>query len=475
MKKQLRLYRQHTASCVHHYKKPIYEDQRDVPDCECPINAAGYLPNELDQSGKQKRILHRAVCLIGKVGVRSWTEARRIKGLWLEWEATRPPDIATQLRANPTVEQAVDYFLKNAVKEGAKGRNTIGKYEKLLRRRLVPWCNQQRNPIRLIAAFDDPITVRDFFHSWKKRKLGPKHVVLEVSTELANSTKRADLERYRSFLEFCKDLGWIKANHAKKISVGTSDVSPKFAFTTDEYENIVKTLDDWRDEHGRLGSPKAVMLRAFCLTLRYTGQRISDVSMLGPDNIVQENGKWFISLVQIKTGSLVKIPLPDDLRRTLATLPLRGELDQPFALKTSKRTIHYGAKFWFWTGDFKTGDPNEDSDERAFTHINYNCTQWSEDVSRVLRRCEQKFGTFKHHATAHTFRHFFALSMLRLGVSIEIVSKWLGHSTTQITAKHYWHANTDWHEASHEAYMTALKNQEHQDKARKKMKFVVVK
>lgn len=353
MKKQIRLYRQHTASCVQHYKKPIFEDERKVPDCECPINAMGYLPSELDKDGRQKRILHRAVCLAGKVGVRSWTEARRIKEVWLEWGATKPPDLAAELRENPTVEQAVDYFLKNAAKEGAKGRNTTG--------------NQQRTPVRLIAEFDDPVTVRNFFHSWKMRKLGPKRVVLEVNAELANSTKRADMERYRSFLEFCKDLGWIKANHAKKISVGSTDVAPKFAFTAEEYANILKTLDDWRDEYGRPGSPKAIMQRAFCLTLRYTGQRISDVSMLGPENIVKESRKWFIALTQIKTGSFVKIPLPDELRHVLEALPLRGETDEPFVLKTSKRTIHYGTKFWFWTADYKTGDPGDDR-ERALTH-----------------------------------------------------------------------------------------------------------
>lgn len=89
--------------------------------------------------------------------------------------------------------------------------------------------------------------------------------------------------------------------------------------------------------HPRAAGLKAIRQIAYCLVLRYSGQRISDVSMLGPDNLIDDNGNWFISLTQVKTGSFVKIPVPGRLAQRLQALPLRG----------AQRTVH-----------FKNGPPN---------------------------------------------------------------------------------------------------------------------
>lgn len=93
----------------------------------------------------------------------------------------------------------------------------------------------------------------------------------------------------------------------------------------------------------------------------------------------------------------------------------------------------------------------------------------------MIRHCEKQFGRFKHKATAHTFRHFFAISMLANKVPIEMVAKWLGHSSPLITAKHYSHANSDFHEASHDAYMRALGEIKGQAAKPPKKKLVLVK
>jgi len=42
-------------------------------------------------------------------------------------------------------------------------------------------------------------------------------------------------------------------------------------------------------------------------------------------------------------------------------------------------------------------------------------------------------------------------------MAIEQLSKWLGHASTIVTARHYSHANSDWHTNSHAVYMNALK------------------
>jgi len=373
--------------------------------------------------------------------------ARIRRDEFITWGSLKAPanDITALQGDKVTVEDAVKFFFECGAASGEKGRNTTIKYHQLLRTRLLPWCALQQNPIRLVKRFDDMITVRAFFNSWRKRKNVDNNRCLETSDDLGSNTKRAMLERLRSFLAFCKDNGWINFNHAKKLKAVTSDVAPKYAFTVDEYENILKTLEYWPDEYGRTGEYESVRQMAYCLTLRYTGQRISDVSMLGPDNLSEDSqGNWFISLTQIKTGSFVKIPVPAKLAQRLLALPLRGETKERFVLKLKRRTIPYGTKFWFWTGN---------------SALYHNSKEWGLHIAGVLDKCQADYGKFKPpvvNATAHTFRHFFAITMLNAGVNIERVTKWLGHSSSLITAKHYSHANADWHEGSRQDYMAAM-------------------
>jgi integrase len=282
--------------------------------------------------------------------------------------------------------------------------------------------------------------------------------------DLAPNTRRAELERYRTFLRFCQSNKWIEKNWALRspvpgvpgITVATVDVQRKVAWTMDEYANISTTLENWKDEYGRTGSEKAIMQHAFCVCLRYTGQRISDVSMLGPDNLFNHDQQYFINLTQIKTGTNVTIPIPDKLAEMLLALPLRGETEEPFTLKTNNRTIKYGTKFWFWTSKCE---------------VDSNIKHWSDDIARVLAVTERDFGKFKHHSTPHTFRHFFAITMLNSGeADIRQVQQSLAHSSQEITERHYAHANADTRRKSALAYKKALAAIEGKPKAQKVLK-----
>ena len=288
MENTLRLYRRHTAKCTQGYTKPIFDGDVDksLKDCSCPLCVVGYLKNELNADGKQRRIKHFPV------QTTDW-EAARIKrdGYIVNGSLKEQADDLSALQADKvTVEQAVEYFFKCGAADGEKGRNTIIKYNQLLRKRLLPWCAAQRNPIRLIKRFDDMLTVREFYNSWKKRKNVDNNRCMETSDGLKANTKRAMKERYSSFLGFCKDNDWIKMNHAKNLKSVSPDVPKKYAWTMDEYENIIlPTLEFWHDEHGRTGEYESVRQMAYCLVLRHTGQRISDVSMIGPSNLVEDN------------------------------------------------------------------------------------------------------------------------------------------------------------------------------------------
>jgi integrase len=447
----LRIYRRHTKACIHGHSEPLYDGDRSQPDCVCVLNVVGYLKNEIGTNGKPRRIRHHSL------DTTDWGEARSKRDERLTWGQLTPPASGIEaLGKNVTVEDAVKFFFECGAAELTKGRNTTVKYRQLLTSRLVPWCSQ--NEIRLVKRFDDAITVRTFFNSWRKRKNVDNRRVLEDAKKmLAPRTKAAMLERYRSFLTFCKDNGWIERNHAKKIKVSTTDVEPKYAWTMDEYAHIVKTFETWADEYGRRGQLEAIRQYAFFLSCRYTGQRISDVTTFGPDNLTEENGKWFMSLTQIKTGNFVKIPVPVTLVQRLQALPLRGELEQPFTLTTSRRKIRYGKRFWFWSGQTGNAVKVTITDETGETSVRNTAKEWGEHIAAVVKAAEKTFGRkFEHPSSAHTARHFFAITMLTAGVPIEQVAKWLGHSSPMITARHYSHANADWHRQSHSLYMRAL-------------------
>lgn len=412
-----------------------------VPDCRCPINAQGYLTKECVGSGKMKRILHRSV------GTKDWGEAKHTRELWLAWGQTSQPlsGIEKLKRPDVHVEEAVKFFFEYEATTQNAGPCTEEKYQVLLgepfkpegkKGRLLAWCKERG--IRLVREFDEPILVKQFFMSWKNLR--------SPDSPMALNTKRAELERYKRFLGFCQENGWIKANLARAITLPKSLVGQKVAWTMDEYQKIIKTAETWTDEYGRRNTPKAVMQRAFILCLRYTGQRLSDTAMFGPHSIVEDHGNYFIALTQIKTGNYVKIPVPVKLIETLRALQYRGVFPESFVLKTKHRTISYGTHFWFWTGK---------------SELEGNSNSWSMDIARVLARCVEQYGKFKHYSTPHTFRHFFAITMLNSGeVGIEEISRWLGHSSIRITERHYSNANADMHRTSHDNYMRALQRVE---------------
>jgi len=445
MEQRIRLYRFHSRACTRGYRSPLYEDQKRLPDCTCPIVGEGRLRNELSgKTRKPVRILHRSL----RKGnpCRDWDEARAIRELWLKWGRTTEPSSGLERRSDITIEEAVTFFFEFQEKTDTAGEKTREKYRVLLgdpinpdaaniphyHGRLQSWCKLKG--VRFIKELDDPALVNAFFMSWANLRSPLKPLEL--------NTKRAELERLDSFLERCRKQRWIEFNHADEIKLGKAKVSQKVAWTIQEYENIMDTFEMWTDEYGRLDTPKSKMQTAFALCLRYLGQRLSDTAMLGPSNIIEDQSKFFMGLTQIKTGQYVKIPVPESLVNRLRSLPFRGELEKSFVLKRKQWTITYPTQgYWFWTGK---------------SDLENNSNSWSMDIARVLAKCEKEHGKFKHHSTPHTFRHFFAITMLTNGVSMEQVSRWLGHSTVLITTRHYSSANADYHDASHAAYMRAV-------------------
>jgi integrase len=435
MEQRITLYRYHSPHCIHGYTKPLYEGESKLPDCRCPIYGRGNLRNE------SKRINNKTLADKGKPPITDWDVAKAIRERWIQQGNTSAASSALDTLKDPTIEQGVEFFKDFKKASDVAGKQTMKKYETLFTKRLIPWC--AANNITHVRQLDDSTTVTAFFNSWKNLRYALKPI--------EKNTKRAERERLSAFLNFWKGKV-LTANHANPkdgIRLGKAKVEPKYGFTEKELTRVMDALELWEDEYGRMDTPKARMVTAFAYTLRDIGQRIGDVAMLGPHNIEQDGKNFYIALTQIKTGNTVKVPIESETMDRLRALPFRGVLDSPFVHKTKNiETTYPAGGYWFWTGK---------------SDLTANSNAWSTDIGRVLNKAAHDYhaeadsnpalralGLFKTHHTAHSFRHYFAISMLSTGVvSEEMVARWLGDSV-KIMRKHYAHANKNYHDASSE-------------------------
>lgn len=336
----LRLYRRHRTSCPNRSER--------VRNCKarCPIYVEGTLRGESVRKALDLTSWEAATDLI-----RSW----EIAG-----------EIGEVAPAIPTIAEAIEKFLADA-KSRHLGWESLRKYEILLSRRLLPWCESEG--YRLLKHLDVD-RAREFRNSWD-----------DGATYAGKN-----LERLRAFFRFCVDADWITKNPARAIKMPRSTQPPTLPFTPDEVARILDACDRYRGDKDRM--------RAFVLTMRYSGLRIGDTATLRRDRV--KDGK--VLLYQAKTGTPVFVPLP-----TVVTDALKK--------------VENGSPYYFWN----TGDGTV----RTIT------TNWHRYLRSVFRLSNVD------GAHSHRFRDTFAVELLLAGVSIDQVSVLLGHASVKVTEKHY--------------------------------------
>jgi integrase len=168
-----------------------------------------------------------------------------------------------------------------------------------LLKRLIPYAAAQN--LRMLKEFDDLHATTQFVESWRNLSL---HRKPGSSDLLKDTTRKAELERLRSFFCYCKDRGWLKENRAKNLKFKTV-VAKKFGLEPDEEKRVFAALAASGDVETEL----------FCRIMRETGLRISDVTALCDSQIVrrQSGAGWAIQLLQEKTDDLVYVPILDSL------------------------------------------------------------------------------------------------------------------------------------------------------------------
>jgi integrase/recombinase XerD len=199
------------------------------------------------------------------------------------------------------------------------------------------------------------------------------------------------LDYLRAFLRFCNESGWVESNAAQTLKQTKVTQRPTMPFDSDEMVRIFKAAE--RVAHkGRFGP----QVRAMTLLLQYSGLRIQDAACLSRSRITGDK----LFLYTQKTGTPVYCPLPPDVVLALAEVP-NGDADHFFWDR--KSTPESVVKSWdrVFAGVFAAAEPPVENGH------------------------------------PHRFRDTFAVSLLLKGVSIEHVSKLLGHSSIKVTERHY--------------------------------------
>lgn len=338
----LTTYRRHSASCPHAHKG------RDHRTCKCTIWVQGTLERE-----PIRESLHTNV----------WARAQAIVH---EWEAT-----GRRSEKLISIPDACKAFLDDCADRGLS-QSSVDTYGKLTKK-LEAFCEKRVIPSPVKLDLD---LLSQFRSTWSK----------------GNWTSLKKWEQLRCLCKFWLARGWIDTDPSAELKRPIAKQLPTLPFTREEVAKILEAVDKYPpDKHDRLNRER---IRAFVLTLRFTGLRMSDTWSLHVDRV--RDGK--VMLYTAKTGVPVWLPLPTQL------LSVLGKIDPN------------GLGYYFWSG---TSD----------SHAAYN--SWQRRLSRLFQIAEVE------NAHPHRFRDTFAVELLLAGVPMDRVSILLGHQSIRVTERHY--------------------------------------
>jgi integrase len=344
----LTIFRRHLKDCSHR--------SRRYRRCRCPIHVEGTLAGEP---------IRRALDLT------SWEAAENLIHQW-----NSAGKIGGSLAKTETVKNAIALYLADATARNLSERS-VYRYRCFLERSFLPWCEAERIKEVRTLTFERLAKYRTSWTTW------------------SSYTAAKNLELLRMFLRFCRKAKWIDDNPAEDLVSPKTEASPTLPFTDEEEAKILAACSLYRT-HNKHGKRSPARLRAFVLTLRYSGLRIGDVAMLETKRLEGSS----LLLYTHKTGVGVYVPLPpfvaDELR---IQAQLNSNPDYFFC--TGKSTIKCATVLW----------------------------------QRSLGTLFKKAGVVNGYA--HRYRDTFAVSLLLQGVPIEDVAVLLGHATTAVTQKHY--------------------------------------
>ena len=394
----LNIFRRHLAHCRRYSelsKKPFTYwpatsgDRR--ADCrDCSVWCLGYLARETHVVHGQIRPKRIFVSL----GTNDWTAAEMEFARLYERGLLPPVEVGASM-LDPdaiTVPQAGKRYLES--RTGASldpiEKDTLDHYASLIEQRLFPYC--ELNGIHFIRDFENRDVCSRFTESWRQLRRG-------VGEFLAMSTRKTEMQRFRTFLRFGVENGWLAKSGTDTIRTKrrtTAQQEERHGLELTEYQQILAAPDS-----PDLTRQENAETRAVTELMRWSGLRISDAHKFNDSELVfNERGDgWNVDFIQKKTKKRCICPVSDHVLEMLQALPGRLE----------------GGKKYLFTCSY---------------------TALRERVSTLAARAQRE-KPFSHVFSPHCLHHTFAIQHFHEGTPVELVSKWLGHESTAVTVKHY--------------------------------------
>jgi integrase len=394
----LKIYRRHASYCTRYPSlknkpdtcRPSSKKDQKLDTCQCPIWCRGYLAKETKiVKGKL-----RSKRIFASLDTSDWTAGEQVVARL--YERGSLPSIESALRTIDnsaiTVRRAAERYLQSR-RDGSLNpieQDTYNHYASLLNMRLVPFCDERG--IVYIRDFENKDVCSQFTESWRQLRRNTGEL-------LAMTTRRTELERFRTFLRECVENGWMAKSGADKIKFKnqkTAKGEERYGLELEEYEQMTGAPDS-----ADLTAAQNQETRAATELMRWTGMRISDAHKFNDEEIVgdEKGDGWNADFIQKKTKRRCVSPLPEHLVEMLNALP--GQMRD-------------GRKYFF------------------------TCT-YTALRGRVATLAEraQKDKPFAHTFSPHCLRHTFAIQHINVGTDVKLISKWLGHESVAVTLAHY--------------------------------------
>lgn len=308
---------------------------------------------------------------------RSWQDAEKAaKRKQDEFGGSGPVDAPSE---RVTIKKAIESFLVRKTNEEVS-KGVHAKYTRELAR-LRDFASG------LGKSFPEQMTLpmlEEFRATWKARYP-------------SSFTRSKVQERLKSFLQYCFDSRWI--SHIPKLSTIEVSEPETMPLTDAEYSALLnqtyKHFEDYPDS--------GTKFRALIRLMRFSGLAIQDAVTLKRSEISQNHDKTVYRVVtsRQKNDNHVYVPIPADLAEELL------------------QVANGNKKYVFWSGN---GKP-----ETIAKH-------WSMHFSALFDEAGVKCDGYMK---SHRLRDTFAVSLLLKGVSMEDVSRLLGHTSIRTTEKHY--------------------------------------
>lgn len=324
--------------------------------------------------------------------------------------------------------EAFDAFIRDSrrgKRRLASGRKispgTIKAYEQTLRMLLEISIIEIRVPTIIHMRTHSPELLRKHMRTWKAFAKQLREYFWR-NGKYSDTYIHLHFKNLKTFFHYMeRERGWRLGTVGACFSFASKSIVP-VVLSPAQIDFLISN----RDFLERLNRTKQ-RIRIIFLLGCFSGLRFSDLMLLRKTNLIQANGRVCLRLVTQKTGQVLEIPLPEEAiilikqlkrNRTVYLLPRISNVN--FNIQIKQLIALAG-----WD----------------YTYPKYQCQR-----GRLIEMTKEdgRSWRFYEHITAHTMRRTAITTLLRLGVSENLVRAISGHAPGSKEFYKYVHLSQTW-------------------------------